>query len=149
MFLRKQTARVGTWSTGLSFHPNSPHSEAGTAVWWNYFTYSSLGIRVSKVDPSKRVLRYRPANGNEVLVGLETKNDEVKLVIRCEGEKYNFGFAEGNLGETQWISDISTEEMTVDPPVGAAFTGMMLGLYAFGELEGCLVPADFKYAVFD
>ena len=38
--------------------------------------------------------------------------------------------------------------MTVVPPVGAAFTGMMLGLYAFGELEGCLVPADFKFAEF-
>jgi hypothetical protein len=29
-----------------------------------------------------------------------------------------------------------------------AFTGMMLGLYAFGELQKCLTPADFAFASF-
>lgn len=44
------------------------------------------------------------------------------------------------------MGEVSNEVMTRDPPVGAPFTGMMLGLYAFGELERCLVPADFRYA---
>lgn len=38
------------------------------------------------------------------------------------------------------------EVMTADPPKGMAFTGMMLGLYAFGELEPCLRPADSCFA---
>ena len=48
----------------------------------------------------------------------------------------------------QWIGEVDTEIMTADPPVGMSFSGMMLGLYAFGEMEGCLVPADFEYAEF-
>ena len=38
----------------------------------------------------------------------------------------------------------STEDLTVMPPVGAAFTGAMFGIYAFGSWEPVLDPADFS-----
>lgn len=156
MFLRKQTARSCIWSTQLSFQPTSSNTESGTVLWWNYFTYSSIGIRLSPSDLNQRVIRFRPATGKEVLLPIKNEGSDIKFIIRCLNEKYDFGFVElggeGNADEdtnAQWIGSITTEEMTVDPPVGAPFTGMMLGLYAFGELEGCLVPADFKYAKFE
>ena len=148
LFLRKQTSRVVTWETQLSFSPTSPRTEAGTVVWWNYFTYSSLGIRLSPTDSSKRILRFRPAKGEEKTAELSTTDADVKLIVKCEELKYIFGFVEGEEGETTWIGEVSTDIMTENPPVGAPFTGMLLGLYSFGEMEPCLVPADFKYAQF-
>lgn len=45
-----------------------------------------------------------------------------------------------------WSEDIPMQDITADPPKGMAFTGMMLGVYAFGELEPCLDVADFEFA---
>lgn len=150
LFLRKQSSCKTTWRTQLSFQPQSSRTEAGTVLWWNYFTYSSLGIRLHPDDKSKRILRFKPAKGKEVIVLLKYTDSKVKLLIEC-GEAYKFGFSE-LLGEgedeVQWIGEVDTEIMTADPLVGMSFSGMMLGLYAFGEMEGCLVPADFEYAEF-
>lgn len=142
LFLQKQTHRSCIWETRLSFHPTSDKTEAGTVVWWNYFTYSSIGIRLSS---GKRVIRYRPAEGDVVEHELNTQSDII-FFIEC-GEHYRFGFKEAS-NETQWVGQVSNRTMTKTPPVGAPFTGMMLGLYAFGELQRCLVPADFEYAEF-
>ncbi len=88
-------------------------------------------------------------------VDLKSRDSGVKLIIVCGEQEYRFGFVEVDVGikedverGVQWISKVVTDAMTVDPPVGAAFMGMMLGLYTFGELEACLVPADFEYAEF-
>lgn len=158
LFLRKQTSRACTWSTQLSFKPTSPDTEAGTVVWWNYFTYSSVGIRVSRTAPKQRILRFRPAgDGKEIEINLKSEGAEVKLVVDCDEVRYKFGFVElvdgesgkdGKEGELQWIGEVGTDIMTAGPLVGAPFTGMLLGVYAFGEFEGCLEPADFKYAEF-
>lgn len=94
-----------------------------------------------------------------MMVELKSLDSEVKLIVNCGEVGYRFGFVEienvkrgdeegGHEGEVKWIGEVGTEAMTVVPPVGASFTGMMLGLYAFGELEGCLISADFKYAEF-
>lgn len=156
LFLRKQTARSGAWSTRLSFQPTSSNTESGTVLWWNYFTYSSIGIRLSPSDSTQRIIRFRPAAGKEVTIPLNNEVSDVEFIIRCSNEKYEFGFVgfseDRDMDEvtnTIWLGEIPTEDMTVDPPIGAAFTGMMLGIYAFGELEGCLVPADFKQAKFE
>jgi hypothetical protein len=87
---------------------------------------------------------------------LNEVNSEVVLAIEC-GDQYRLGFreiiADGNEaeieeGEVQFVASVSNSTMTRDPVIGAAFTGMMLGIYAFGKLEPCLVPADFEYAGF-
>ena len=75
--------------------------------------------------------------------------EEVRLVVKCEELRYVFGFARGKEHEeVEWVGEVSTDVMTADPPVGAPFTGMLLGVYAFGEMEPCSVPADFRYAKF-
>lgn len=153
LFLRKQTHRHCTWETRLTFRPTSPQTEAGTTVWWNYFTYSSIGIRLSptKMDGT-RIVRFRPAEGQTIDVELTDAASDVVFLITC-GDAYRFGFKEvqGNedLGGVNWIGEVKNRTMTEAPlSVGAPFTGMMLGLYAFGELQRCLVPADFAYAEF-
>ncbi|KAI9044349.1 glycoside hydrolase family 43 protein [Aspergillus affinis] len=153
LFLRKQTHRYCTWETRLSFRPTSVQTEAGTTVWWNYFTYSSIGIRVSPTgQDSTRIVRFRPAEGKTVDLELASSASDVIFVIEC-GDAYRFGFKEvgvnGDQDSVHWIGEVMNQAMAeASLPVGAPFTGMMLGLYAFGELQRCLVPADFEYAEF-
>lgn len=143
MFLRKQTHRVCTWETRLSFQPTTHETEAGTVLWLNYFTYSSIGIRK---DNKGRILRFRPSEGDIVERRLNTK-DDITFTIEC-GEEYRFGYREDTESDIHWIGSVSNRAATAAPPVGANFTGMMMGLYAFGERQRCLIPADFTYAEF-
>jgi beta-xylosidase len=151
MFLRKQSARRTRWSTRLDFRPTSYRTEAGTVVWWNYLTYSSIGVR--RAADGSRIVRFKPAEGAEKTIGLETR--DALLVVDCQDLYYRLGFQEVENGssdgvsEITWVGSVSTDIMTRDPTVGAAFTGMMMGLYAFGEMERCLVPAVFKFAAFE
>lgn len=149
LFLRKQIHHYCTWETKLSFSPQSQHTEAGTVVWWNYFTYSSIGIRLSPTKEGARIVRFRPAEGEVIDRELRSAVSDVVFFIEC-GDQYRFGFKEvnGTSSETQWIGEVQNSTMTQSPPVGAPFTGMMLGLYAFGERQRCLLPADFGYAEF-
>ncbi|KAK2772820.1 hypothetical protein FQN53_004425 [Emmonsiellopsis sp. PD_33] len=150
MFLRKQTLQKTTWETKLSFHPTSPRTEAGTVVYWNYFCYSSIGVRSSPTNPSERIIRFRPAQGEEVEHTLKSQTSDVVLIVEC-GERYVFKYREVVDGGEEGLVTVGAVEnsvMTQDPPIGAPFTGMLLGLYAFGELERCLEPADFEYARF-
>lgn len=155
MFLRKQTARQTLWTTQLNYQPDSTRTEAGTVVWWNYFTYSSIGIRRS--TSGSRMIRYRPAVGDAIDAALQTAEADVLLLIDCQNLEYRLGFVElhseaagvSSKDNIKWVGSVSTDTMTRDPEVGAAFTGMMLGLYAFGELEPCLTPAIFRFAAFE
>lgn len=119
LFLRKQTHNSCTWETKLSFHPTSQHTEAGTVVWWNYFTYSSLGIR--KGDGPGRRIRFRPSEGDVIEKTLDATS-EIVLVIEC-GDEYKFGYCESSTSEICWIGTISNGAATKAPPVGAPFTG--------------------------
>lgn len=156
IFLRKQSSRRTLWSTQLGFRPGSIRTEAGTVVWWNYFTYSSIGIRRAS-SGNGRFIRFRPAEGDVVEIPLETADADVLLLVDCQDLTYKLGFREAhhakeasrNLEDVTWVGSVSTAVMTRDPQVGAAFTGMMLGLYAFGEMERCLQPAVFKFAAFE
>ena len=70
---------------------------------------------------------------------------EITLTIKC-GSQYRFGFHEEGSADSVWIGCVSNKAATKAPPVGAPFTGMMFGLYSFGERQRSLVPADFQYA---
>ena len=148
LFLRKQMHRFCTWETRLSFHPTSEYAEAGTVVWWNYFTYSSIGLRINE---KTRFIRFQPAEGAVVERELRSNRSDVVFLIEC-GDRYKFGFREidGTAAsmESQWIGEVSNGVMTKEPPIGISFTGMMLGIYSFAERQRCLAPADFHYVEF-
>lgn len=65
-----------------------------------------------------------------------------KLNLICEGSTYTLTFDQGQGGSHAQFS-FSAEDLTVMPPVGGAFTGVMFGVYAFGRGEPVLDPADF------
>ncbi|KAJ5150350.1 glycosyl hydrolase [Penicillium canariense] len=159
LLLRKQTHRSCVWETKLSFHPTEEHEEAGSVVWWNYLTYSSIGIRKVYDDKNAdaaakaRLVRFRSADCEIVERRLHKFDSDVVLLIRCGDSKYEFGFQEldkmgGEIVEPHWLGEVSTEAMTKPPSLGMAFSGMLLGLYAFAKFRKCTEPADFHYAEF-
>ncbi|KAJ5081277.1 hypothetical protein NUU61_009541 [Penicillium alfredii] len=126
LFFRKQSHHFCTWETQVSFQPTTTQTEAGTVVWWNYFTHSSLGVRKHH---NSRILRFQPPEGQMVELVLDETSDVI-LIVEC-GHQYRFGYCQGTNSRVIWIGAISNEAATKAPPIGAAFTGMMLGLYAF------------------
>lgn len=66
----------------------------------------------------------------------------VKLILVCEDNTYRLSFEQGQGGSQTHVS-CSAEDLTIMPPVGGAFTGVMFGVYAFGRGEPVLDPADF------
>jgi hypothetical protein len=143
MWLRKQTYREVVFEARVDFCPESMHVEAGVIVWWNYTCLSSLGIRRSEEG---RVVVYSGADGVRRTSSLKSSASEVILTVIC-GDQYEFLYHEvDEAAERRTVGSVSNAVMTRDPEVGAPFTGMMLGLYAYGELEASLAPADFAYA---
>lgn len=156
LFLRKQTSRVGVWSTRLSFNPTSMYMEAGTAVYWNYLTYASISIKgSSQGEAGNRNLQFNLViNGKNKWMSfgrLDTEGDVI-LYIWCTDEGYKLGHRackEQNEKNITWVGEATVDEMTTDPLIGAAFTGMMLGVYATGNGDSGMMPADFGFVEFD
>lgn len=151
---RKQQHKEGIWKTRLLFQPDKARTEAGTCIYWNYFTWSSIGIR--KAADGGREIGFSTQDGTWDTAKLESDISEVDLAIRCQRLHYSFGYHEVKTGATKvsadadimWLGQISTSAMTKDPPCGNPFTGMMFGLYAFAEMQRGMKPADFAFAEF-
>lgn len=156
MFLWKQTTGFCIWETRVTFHPTTEHEEAGTVVWWNHTNYSSIAIRKALKHNDNgltrlvRLICFRLAIGESITRELSGSDSDVFRYVKCR-DKYEFGFRE-SIGldiedaEIHWLGGLSNQVMTRDPPVGLAFTDMMLGLYAFSEYQRSLNVADFHYA---
>jgi beta-xylosidase len=150
LFLRKQRHWSVTWETQLDFHPNVPKVEAGTVVWWNHTCYASIGIALRSQDnQTQRIVRFTSSHGDIVERTITTKG-EVKLIIESTATSYYLAYQEmeGGKNAVQSLGEVDTEVMTRNPEIGQAFTGMMMGLYSFGELQPVLTPAHFAYAEF-
>lgn len=66
-----------------------------------------------------------------------------KLSLACEGSQYRLSLDQGP-GAEQTNASCSAEELTIMPPIGGSFTGVMFGVYSFGRGEPVLDPADFS-----
>jgi hypothetical protein len=64
-----------------------------------------------------------------------------KLTVACQGSKYVLALEQMGIEQAQVTC--SAEHLTIMPPVGGAFAGVMYGIYASGRGEAVLDPADF------
>lgn len=98
------------------------------------------------------MLRFTPpTRAGEIVEKSISATGEVKFIIESTERNYRFGYQESSVHygkEWTWLGEVDTQILTREPEVGQPFTGMMFGLYAFGELEPVLTPATFAYAEF-
>jgi hypothetical protein len=106
-----------------------------------------MGVRLCyDEDRAYRCVRLNLVDGRIFEQPLERRDSEVMLSITC-GDEYTLAFGELGVGnEVKELGSVSNTIMTRDPEIGAPFTGMMIGVFAFGEMEAALEPADFEYA---
>lgn len=159
MLLRKQTAYFQTFEVTLEFDPRRVGYEAGIVLWWNHFSYATMGVTFVAPANGKeaRTVVARNATGQAGVMRttyplssrqgspetlqLSLLPQPVKLLIICQGSKYFLVLEQ--LGIEQARITCSAGDLTVLPPVGGAFAGVLYGIYAFGRGEPVLDPADF------
>jgi len=66
--------------------------------------------------------------------------------INSSEEEYTISIADPGKHRYDLQEKVPLSTLITSPPVGGAFTGMMFGLYAFGNNNGepCLDPADYS-----
>ncbi|ORY54556.1 glycosyl hydrolase [Pseudomassariella vexata] len=157
MLLIKQSSYTESFHAKMEFGPSQPGYEAGVVLWWSQYSHATMGITLQELpngDQVRTAICRKPTGHAGVmeetgcrlastqkqgLVGvsmttelhIETQPTGYKLSLRAnDGVKLEVEFPASNL--------------TVMPPVGGAFTGVMFGLYSFGKGEPVLDPADFS-----
>lgn len=55
MLLRKQTSYTQTFETTLDFTPSRPGYEAGLVLWWNVFSYATVGVTLVELPDGEKV----------------------------------------------------------------------------------------------
>lgn len=61
MLLRKQISMTGTWTTRLDFDPARPSYEAGIVLYWNLYTFASIGIGRTESGDGREIRITQPA----------------------------------------------------------------------------------------
>ncbi|KAH8682430.1 glycosyl hydrolase [Xylariales sp. PMI_506] len=154
MLLRKQSSYTEIFHTALEFRPSQPNYEAGVTIWWSQYSYATIGITLFEFPTGqciRTVVCRRPlgeAGAVEQFMPFVVHEEEpediqsiVALRIETQPTTYTLSISAGD--KTHEFS-FPTAHLTVMPPVGGAFCGVMFGLYSFGKGEPVLDPADFS-----
>lgn len=152
LLLRKQEGYHDIFSVSLEFRPSRRGYEAGITVWWNLFSYASIGITAVSHEDSlvPTVVCRKPTGKNGKLMTTYPAFDDsqtfdvsvpCQLSAQANLTDYTLTLSQGS---SIWKFVFNAEELCILPPIGGAFTGTMFGIYSFGTLEPVLDPADFK-----
>ncbi|KAF6798228.1 Non-reducing end alpha-L-arabinofuranosidase BoGH43B 2 [Colletotrichum sojae] len=156
MLLRKQTSYDETFQATMHFSPSRAGYESGIVVWWSQYSYATIGIagvqqddgtviptvitreptgKVNELEVRRVSLRHLGSGSAPDLSG------PVTLTAMAVPDGYDMNLT---VGETRPAINFTSEDLTVFPPVGGAFCGVMFGIYSFGRSEPVLDPSDFS-----
>ncbi|KAF6837966.1 Non-reducing end alpha-L-arabinofuranosidase BoGH43B 2 [Colletotrichum musicola] len=156
MLLRKQTSYNETFQATMHFNPSRAGYESGIVVWWSQYSYATIGIAGVQQDDGTvipTVITREPTGKvNELEVrrvslrnlGSGSAPDlsgPVTLTAMAVPDGYDMNLT---VGEFRPAINFTSEDLTVFPPVGGAFCGVMFGVYSFGRSEPVLDPSDFS-----
>ena len=84
MLLRRQDAFVGVWETIVDFTPGQEGEEAGTAVWWSKWAFSSVGVRGRK-EGREIVFKYPTLEDDKIKVsgGIRKQLNKLSSLFPC------------------------------------------------------------------
>ncbi|KAI1325738.1 glycoside hydrolase family 43 protein [Xylariaceae sp. FL0255] len=143
MLLRKQTSYTESFQCEMTFRPRKVRYEGGVVLWWSQYSYASCGVKLldhsdGRLGPTL-VLRL-PSGRLNALTEPMTTGLSVFLCIDATPTEYTISFQTGPFSQAYRIA---VQDLTIAPPVGSTFAGVMFGVYEFGNGEPVLDPADF------
>lgn len=155
MLLRKQAAYNETFQATMHFSPSRLGYESGVTLWWNQYSFASIGVGMVElsegIEAVRTVIARQPTGKNGELkvsyplleseVALGDDDGAVRLTIDTTPNDYKLTLAVGAVSASV---SFAAEVLTINPPVGGAFTGAMFGIYASGKSEPVLDPSDFS-----
>lgn len=154
LLLRKQTEYCDSFHATLDFKPTKAGYEAGITIYWSPFSYATIGIAAVEHNGSTvPTVVIRKPMGSAGAFSTQypllhrnepntlKKDEAVALCAEAWNGAYKL-YLKHNAGIESFT--LTSEELAVSPPVGGAFTGTTFGLYAFGNWEPVLDPADFS-----
>ncbi|KAG8622890.1 hypothetical protein KVT40_009401 [Elsinoe batatas] len=151
MLLRKQSEYTDSFHVKMQFSPSRSGYEAGIVLWWNQFSYSTIGLTKLRgtTDLSELVIASKSPSGGAGVHAQEIKSlppnqasKTLDLSIHSSTTSYRLqAHIEGTLVHA---IEVAASELTVMPPFGGSFCGVMFGIYSFGDSEPVLDPADFS-----
>ncbi|RSM10861.1 hypothetical protein CEP52_003367 [Fusarium oligoseptatum] len=153
MLLRKQTSYNQTFSATIEFNPTVRGYEAGVVLWWSQYSYATAGI-VAHGDENGNIrprLTFREPSGEAGNIKVSASrhdlaSTQLQFTIEARPIDYSISATEAESGRKDVIGAMlaPVDKLTVTPPVGGCFTGVMFGVYSFGKGQPVLDPADFK-----
>ncbi|GKT41381.1 non-reducing end alpha-L-arabinofuranosidase [Colletotrichum spaethianum] len=157
MLLRKQSSYNETLRAKMLFKPSRAGYESGVTVWWSQYSYATIGIgavqpgggrpavpTIVRREPTGKINELRLTypllvSGDSSGSSLDL-NKPVQLTITAKPTEYEMSLS---VGEVETRLSFPSEALTVFPPVGGAFCGVMYGVYSIGRSEPVLDPSDF------
>ncbi|KAL6400272.1 hypothetical protein AUP68_15970 [Ilyonectria robusta] len=144
MLLRKQSSHNQKFTASMEFKPTRYGYEAGVVLWWSNYTYATIGVVGTPDDHEnqRKVISREPASRGQINTKfpITPSVKRFELEIHATPTSYELSIS---VGDNSVPVKVLTKELTVAPPVGGAFTGVMFGVYSFGRGEPVLDPADF------
>ena len=146
---RPQTSLNGSTSTKLSFNPQQTNEEAGLVLRGNEKNHCE--IVVTWRDGKRQAGLRKILDGRliEPVAFHEIPKGETMLTIKATPPGYEF-FAPNLQGKptslgTARTRDLSTETLTAQKNAHFNFTGVFIGLFASGNGQRNIAPADFDW----
>ncbi|KAI1132767.1 glycoside hydrolase family 43 protein [Nemania abortiva] len=131
MLLRKQSSYTESFEVKMQFTPRKAGYEAGIVVWWSQYSYATYGLTLSERSNGEQAL---------AMVSRAPTGKPGEMTIETSPTTYSLSFKVENYSSTYHFE---SKDLTIMPPIGGAFCGVMFGIYSFGQGEPVLDPADF------
>ncbi|KAF4551803.1 Hypothetical protein D9617_12g036930 [Elsinoe fawcettii] len=151
MLLRKQSEYTDSFHAKLHFAPSRRGCEAGVVLWWNQFSYASLGIARVKDAQGKesivltsKIPTGQPGAHETQTTALNQDTASAALSFSIEASPAGYVLSCHAAGASLHNEKVDASSLAVMPPIGGAFCGTMFGIYSIGKGEPVLDPADFS-----
>jgi beta-xylosidase len=149
VYLQKQKHYNIEWSTSLEFDPEDHKEEAGAIIYANDTAHHEVGVRLCSGENAQKCAFTRVVNQEgdieEKEIPLDYPEKATQLHIMTNYTTCSLGYSQDNQ-PPKYSTTFSTSLLTTAENGTGTFTGSMLGVYATGNGETVVRPADFSYA---
>lgn len=138
---RRQTEWTSRSETQLEFNPKSENEEAGLTVLMSPSYHYEIVV-TTRGGQRVVVIRKQAGDMRELAAQALAPAGPLRLRIDSDPQKYSFYYA-GAKGDWKLLG--TGIERLISSEIAAVWSGAYIGMYASGNGQKCIVPADFDW----